>query len=148
MPFDPALADCDVATLPLDRVIDLLDTSLDIHAPDRIAHYRDRMAAGERFPPIAVVRLLGRYLVADGHKRLAAYRSLGPVDIVVEVWPLRRWARDQWRQAVANGRKNRTILVMGVRDPRSASRLLLTTLRHWKRVVTSLALRAARLKRP
>jgi hypothetical protein len=148
MSFDPGLADCDVATLPIDRVIDPLDIGPDTHAPDRIARYRDQMAAGERFPPIAVVRLCGRYLVADGHKRLAAYRSLGPADILVQVWPLQRWVRDQWQQAVANARKNRTIIVTSVRDPRSASRLLLTTVLHWKRVVTSLALWAARLKRP
>ena len=140
MAFDPALADFDVATLPLDRVIDPLEVT---HAPERIARYRDRMVAGERFPPITVVRLLGRYLVADGHKRLAAYRTLGPTDILVQVWPLKRWARDQWEQAVANARKNRTIIALSVRDPRSASRLLLTTLLHWKRVATSLARWAA-----
>jgi hypothetical protein len=135
MTFDPALAESRVARVLVDDVVDLLTIS---HAPERIAAYGERMAAGDRFPPIAVVRLLGRFVVADGHKRLAAYRALGRPDIVVQVWPMRRWARDQWQQAVANGRKNRTILAMSVRDPRSASRLLLTTVLHWKRVAISL----------
>jgi hypothetical protein len=134
--FDPALAEFRVATLPLERVIDPLALT---HAPDRVAHYRDCMAAGERFPPIAVVRVLGLYLVADGHKRLAAYRSLGFTDILVEVWPLGRWARDQRRQAVANLRKNRTIARLAMREPQTAFRLLLSTILHWKRVGASLA---------
>ena len=49
-----------------------------------------------------------------------------------------RNARSRTRPRVANGRKNRTIVAMSVRDPRSASRLLLTTLLHWKRVAISL----------
>jgi hypothetical protein len=134
--FDPALAEFRVATLPLERVIDPLAIT---HAPDRVARYRDCMAAGERFPPIAVVRVLGVYLVADGHKRLAAYRSLGSTDILVEVWPMRRWASDQRRQALANLRKNRMIVFLAVREPIAAFRLLLSTILHWKRVGASLA---------
>jgi hypothetical protein len=142
--FDPALAEFSVATLPLERVIDPLAIS---HAPEHVARYRDAMAAGDRFPPISVIRVFGRYLVADGHKRLAAYRSFGPADILVEVWPIGRWFRDQKRQAATNLRKNRTIVQLAMREPRAAFRLLLSTVLHWKRVAASLAFWIARRRR-
>jgi hypothetical protein len=137
--FDPGRAEYPTRSLPVSDVVDLLPLS---HAPERIAQYRERMAAGDRFPPIAVIRLFGRYVIADGHKRYSAYRSLGAAAIVVEVWPLTRWLKDQWQQAVGNARKNGRILRTGVSDPRRAGRLLLTTLLHWRRVATSLMLRA------
>jgi hypothetical protein len=112
------------------------------HAADRIACYREQMLAGARFPPIAVIRLFGRHFVADGHKRLAAFRTLPSAqEIVVEVWPPSRWFADQYRQAVANARKNRRILALSVTRPQEAGRLAATTLLHWRRVVVSLLLR-------
>src|SRR5262245_53290499 len=69
--FDASLAEYPTRVLRCDEVVDLIPLS---HAPDRIAQYRDEMRQGNRFPPISVIRLVGRYLVADGHKRFAAYR--------------------------------------------------------------------------
>ena len=138
--FDPELACFRTVLLPCADVIDLLPLS---HAPDRIATYREQMQRGARFPPVSVIRLAGRYLVADGHKRFSAYRQIGHRDIVVEVWPLRRWLLDQLRQARSNSRKNLRILATGVSDPAEAWRLLLTTALHWRRVAMSLASRAA-----
>ncbi len=77
-------------------------------------------------------------MIADGHKRYSAYRGLDRPDILVEVWPLRRWLRDQLRSGDGNARKNGRILAASVTDPRQAWRLLLTTLLHWRRVATSL----------
>jgi hypothetical protein len=138
--FDPELARFSTLVLPCVDVIDLLTVS---HAPDRIDEYREQMRGGARFPPISVIRLARRYLVADGHKRFSAYRQLGYAHIVVEVWPLRRWLLDQWRQARSNAQKNLRIVVTGSSDPSGAWRLFLTTARHWRRVATSLARRAA-----
>jgi hypothetical protein len=138
--FDPARAEFPTRVLPCREVVDLIPL---IHAPDRVQLYRERMEAGDRFPPISVVRLFGRYLVADGHKRLAAYRQIGEPEILVEVWSYGRWLRDQWQQALRNGRKNRRILTTSVTSPGEAWRLLQTTLLHWRRVAMSLAARAA-----
>jgi hypothetical protein len=137
--FDPDLAAFATVTLPCAEVIDLLAVT---HAQARVDEYRSRMAAGDRFPPVSVLRVAGRYLLADGHKRFAAYRGLGHTHIDVEVWPLWRWLQDQARQVRDNARKNARILVMTVRDPAEARRLALGTLRHWRRVATSLVLRA------
>jgi hypothetical protein len=136
--FDASRATSPTARLPLSAVHDPLTVT---HAADRIAGYREQMLAGARFPPIAVIRLCGRHLVADGHKRLAAFRTLGLQEIIVEVWPWSRWLADQHRQAVANARKNRRILALCVTRPRDAARLAATTLLHWRRVVVSLLLR-------
>lgn len=59
--------------LPLAAVRDPLVVG---HAEDVVACYREAMAAGAQFPPVAVVRLGGCYLLADGHKRLRAFRAL------------------------------------------------------------------------
>ena len=138
--FDPTRAVWPTIRLPVSAVQDLLMVS---HAPEQIAIYRDQMRSGQRFPPISVIRLFGRYVIADGHKRFAAFRMLAGRDIVVEVWPWSAWVADLWRQAVANARKNRTILELSVRRPRAAGRLLLTTLLHWKRVAASFAMWAS-----
>lgn len=133
--FDVTRAASPVARLPLLAVHDPLVVT---HAADRIARYRDQMLRGDRFPPISVIRVFGRHLVADGHKRLAAFRTLGADDILVEVWPLSRWVADQCAQAAANARKNRRILALSVTSPREAARLAATTLEHWTRVARSL----------
>jgi hypothetical protein len=138
--FDVARAEFSTRRLAVEQIIDLLPIS---HAPERIATYRNRMIAGDRFPPIAVIKLFGRYVIADGHKRYSAYRGLHRGDILVEVWPYHRWLRDQLRQTMGNARKNGRILAASVTDPAQAWRMLLTTLLHWRRVATSLWQRAA-----
>ena len=75
------------------------------------------MRAGDLFPPVSVIRLLGRWLVADGHKRYVAWAGLGGKEIVVEVWPLRRWLADQAGQAARNARKNGRIVGPSLRRP-------------------------------
>ena len=117
----------------------MIDPLTELHAPETVQRYRDAMRRGDRFPPIGVLAVARRYLVADGHKRLAAYRGLGEATIRVEVWPLGRWLGDQWRQATANARKNRRILRLARTDPVAAARLFGTTLAHWRRVALSLA---------
>jgi hypothetical protein len=136
--FDPAQAQFPTRTLPLASVIDLLSVT---HAPERIAQYRSAMQRGERFPPIAVVRVGGRFLVADGHKRLSAFRALSPGPIVVEVWPVRRWLRDQWQQLARKTGQHVRLVRRGFRDPRArreARRLALDTIGHWRRMLRSL----------
>ncbi len=134
-PFDPVLAALPTRTVSLDRVIDLLAPT---HAPDRVARYRERMLLGDRFPPVSVVVIAGRMIVADGHKRLTAYKTFGRDDITVEIWTFRRFLQDQWAQVRANARKNRLILTQSVSNPGESVRLLRGTLLHWKRVATSL----------
>lgn len=136
-PFDAARASAPTVIVPLERVVDLL--AAEPHAPDRVAAYRAAMLSGAQFPPISVVTWGARYLVADGHKRLAAYTALGPQDIRVEVWSWRRWWWDQARQLKHNARKNGRVLSLCVTDPRAAGTLFATTMHHWRRVARSLA---------
>jgi hypothetical protein len=134
-PFDPALAAYPTEVVALNRVLDPLWIT---HAPDRVTAYRDAMLRGDRFPPISVMRAGRRRVVVDGHKRLSAYRALGRGDIRVEIWPLRQWLRDQWRQVVANAAKNRRILTLVFVDHREAARLFRSTALHWRRVALCL----------
>jgi hypothetical protein len=143
--FDAALAGAPTRWLDVAAVIDVLQVS---HAPERIAEYRDAMRRGERFPPVSVVRLGGRFFIADGHKRFSAYKEMGAERILVEVWSLRRWLRDQGGQL---GRKTRAQVAILVRSPFDASarargrRLFWDSVGHWRRIATSLAaLRGAR----
>ncbi len=139
--FDPALATAPTRVLPVGAVVDLLQVT---HAPDRVGEYRHAMQRGERFPPIAVVPVAGRFVVADGHKRLTAYKGLPVTDIVVEVWTIRRLLRDQWRQFRAKTAQQWRVLSRSAVDPdarREAVRLFRDTVRHWKRIGVSLASR-------
>lgn len=136
-PFDATQASAPTVIVPLDRVVDLLGA--EPHAPERTAAYRAAMLSGAQFPPISVVTWGARFLVADGHKRLAAYAGLGSQHIRVEVWSWRRWARDQARQLTHNTRKNGQVLSLCLTDPRAAGALFATTMRHWRRVARSLA---------
>jgi hypothetical protein len=135
--------------LPLGAVHDLLVVG---HAEEVVERYRAAMAAGARFPPVAVVRLGRWYLLADGHKRLRAFRALaaaapagegagsgaGGDRVLVERWSWWRWLADQGRQARGNLRKNVRILALARRDPAAAAALAVTTLAHWRRVAQSL----------
>jgi hypothetical protein len=145
--FDTAGAEFPTRVLPLARVVDPLPVS---HAPERIEAYRLAMERGERFPPIAVVRWGARFLVADGHKRFTAYRQLsGRDEIVVEVWPLRRWLRDQLGQLRRKTRQQLGILRRSYTDPqarRDATRLAWDTVGHWRRMALSLRRHLSRSK--
>jgi hypothetical protein len=139
--FDPTRAEFPTRVLPLECVVDLLSVS---HAPERIAQYRVEMQRGDRFPPIAVVRIGRRFLVADGHKRLSAWRELTRDPIVVQVWTLRRLLRDQWQQLTRKTRQHLRLARQSCSDPRARQdtrRLALDTVGHWRRVVRSLRAR-------
>jgi len=139
--FNPALAAFPTRRVRIDQVVDLLPVS---HAPERIAAYRHAMESGERFPPISVVRVAGRLLIADGHKRFSAYRSLPVTEIVVEVWTMRRWLRDQCGQFLRKTRQQWSLGWRSLRDPRAraqARRLFWDTIGHWRRMALSVARR-------
>lgn len=121
--------------LPVSSVIDLLPNSSRL---ERIATYREAMRRGEDFPPISVVRFAGRFVVADGHKRLAALKSLGREQVLVELWSWRDWTADQRRQLRENLAKNRRILRLIFSNPKESWRLLRSTLRHWRRVALAI----------
>jgi len=95
-PFDCARAAFPTRVVPTARIVDLLQVT---HDPENVLAYQKAMQAGELFPPIAVVRFAGRYIIADGHKRFGAFRALERDEIAVEVWPWRRVAGDLGRQA-------------------------------------------------
>jgi hypothetical protein len=136
--FDPALAEFPTRVVPVDRVLDLLGVS---HAPERIAAYRRAMEGGEVFPPISVIRLGRRFVIADGHKRFSACRQLRVHEVVVEVWTVRRCLRDQWRQLARKTRQQIGLLRASTRDRyarRALRRLALDTIGHWRRVFRSL----------
>ena len=100
-PFDPAKASAPTRVVPVRRVVDLLEVT---NAPETVARYRDAMARGERFPPVAVIPFVGRYFIADGHKRFTAALPLAGDEVAVEVWGWGRLAADLWRQSRAQQR--------------------------------------------
>lgn len=136
--FDPQRAQWPTRKVGCDQVIDLLEVA---HAPERVEEYRQAMQRGELFPPIAVVRFCGRYLVADGHKRFTAYKSLRSQDLIVEVWPLRRWLSDQRRQ-FAQGVRRQTVtllrVALGQRNRAEAGEITRHVRQHWSRILRSL----------
>lgn len=134
--FDPTRAELPVRRVPVARVVDPLSVP---HAPDRVAAYRAAMLAGERFPPISVLPVAGRFWIADGHKRWSAYRALGAREVWVELWTLRRWLRDQGRQVAGTGRRLGRALALLVVRPREGLALLAAAPLHWWRVARSLA---------
>lgn len=138
--FDPALARGPTRVLAVSDVIDMLEVE---HAPEHVERYREAMSRGERFPPVAVVRLAGRYFLADGHKRFAAFRRLGGHEsIVVEIWSIPRWSRDQWGQLRRKAGLQIDLLRRAVREPaaRAETRALLGHYgAHWRRIGRSLA---------
>lgn len=142
--FDPTLAEFPTRTLRLVQVVDLLHVT---HRADEVERFRRAILSGERFPPISVVLLAGRFFIADGHKRFSAYASLPVTDIVVQVWTIRRWLKDQWRQLRYKTRQQCSLAFRSLYDPRAraeARRLVLDTVGHWRRIVVSLTTRSTR----
>ncbi len=141
--FDEALAEYPTRTLPIDQVIDLLQVS---HLPERIEEYRGAMLRGDRFPPVSVVEIAGRFFVADGHKRFIAYTGLPVTEVVVEVWTTRRWLADQWRQFASKIGQMSLLATRSLVDSTAraqAVRLFWDTLGHWRRIALSLKGRLA-----
>ena len=146
--FDPALADFPTRWVRVEQLVDVLHVT---HRPDCVEQYRQAMQRGDLFPPVSVLAI-GRWLfIADGHKRFQAYRLLAAKDIVIEVWPLWRWLRDQWQQFVNKTRQQWRLTIRIPFDPLAraeARRLVRETLRHWKRLAVSLFLLLSRRGRP
>jgi hypothetical protein len=142
--FDPALAEFPTRVVSLAQVVDLLHVT---HRPDEIERFRQAIEGGDRFPPISVVPLAGRFYVADGHKRFSAYGSLPVSHIVVQVWTIRRWLQDQWRQFRHKTRQQCSLAFRSLYDQRAraeARRLVLDTIGHWRRILVSLTTRSTR----
>lgn len=133
--FDPALAAYPTRRLRVAQIVDPLHIT---DAPHLVASYRSAMLAGDVFPPAATVRLFGVWFLADGHKRFTAYRSLGGQEIVVQVWPVSRWLRDQAEQARATVRRWRAVLAGTDPSGPQARDLLRTEIAHLRRIVASL----------
>ncbi len=137
-PFDPALSAAPTRCVSVRRVVDLLNVT---HAPERIESYREAMCAGDRFPPISVVRLGGRYVVADGHKRLSAAKALGEERIDVEIWSIWRLTRNlagqSARHAAAAGRALGGVF-RGADGRRDSWHFVTATVAHWRRTGRSL----------
>lgn len=136
--FAPELARYPTQMVPVSRVIDLLEVT---HAPGRIAQYREAMARGERFAPVSVLQLGRWYFLADGHKRFTAYRFFGEEQILVELWTLQVWARDQYRQLKRDLGRAWAVFRRRNKDPRTPGDLrafVRSRLRHWARIFHSL----------
>jgi ABC-type multidrug transport system fused ATPase/permease subunit len=143
--FEPSGAQFPTRLVRAARVVDLFTTT---HAPERIESYRQAMAAGERFPPVSVIRVGRRFVIADGHKRFTACRALGADQIPVELWPLRKLLADQLRQFRRTARRIATVIARAARHPegrKEARRLYWDTVGHWQRIALSAAARARRV---
>lgn len=133
--FDPLKAHGPTLRLSVDEIIDLLQVT---HAEDRIAEYA-AMRQGFLFPPIGVFRLGRRWLLTDGHKRLAAYRRLDQPEILVECWSLDILYADLCRQSHKSHQRLLAALANIPSNPQPIFDLLAHTLAHWWRIVRSLA---------
>jgi hypothetical protein len=120
------------------RVADIIDLLQVTHASDRIGDYAAAMRRGERLPPIAVFGRFGFWFVADGHKRLSAYRQFGQPWVLVECWPLGALLADLLRQAGKSWRRICAALAALPEDRQPAGLLLAHTLAHWSRLGRSL----------
>ena len=121
----------------VDELIDLLHVT---HAPDRIEEFKRAIGDGARLPPIAAIRLGGRWFIADGHKRFSAYKLLNYEEVEVEVWTGRRWLHDQWRQLRHKTGQQVSIIARAPFDPaarKQARRLWWDTVGHWQRIIRS-----------
>lgn len=98
------------------------------------------MEQGVQFPPISVVAVLGRYVVADGHRRFSAARGLPIDEVVVEVWPFAQLAADLLAQTRATLREwRRAVVALLTRgSARELGDVLRATAAHWWRIVRSL----------
>ncbi len=137
-PFDRARASLPTLVVPMARILDLLQVT---HDPENVHAYQMAMRAGDVFPPIAVVRFAGRYIITDGHKRFAASRALGVDAIAVEVWSWRRVAADLGRQAGRWWRRLWRVTVESTHGPaarRETQRFIRDTAVHLARVARSL----------
>src|SRR3989442_5056784 len=131
--FDSVRATSPTRMVPLSQVVDLLQVT---HAPERVAEYRKAMEDGKRFPPIAVVALGTRLIIADGHKRFAAYKTLPVRRILVEVWTMRRCLQDLACQSLRQATRGWRILLRTGLDAGARAetfRYLRSQLAHWKR---------------
>ncbi|HEY3131195.1 MAG TPA: hypothetical protein VGL91_17190 [Acidobacteriota bacterium] len=136
--FDPVRATSPTRMVPLGQVVDLLQVT---HAPERVDEYRKAMERGQRFPPIAVVALGKQLIIADGHKRFAAYKTLPVQRILVEVWTMRRCLRDLVRQSLRQAKRGWRILLRTPRDSNARDETLQyvrSQFAHWRRIVSSL----------
>jgi ABC-type multidrug transport system fused ATPase/permease subunit len=137
--FDAALAHFPTRMVPAVQVVDLFRTT---HAPERIESYRQSMAAGNRFPPVSVIRFGSRFIIADGHKRYQACRLLNAGEIPVELWTVRKLLQDQWRQFRHKTSQIAGVAVRATRGPQGrqeAHRLFWDTVGHWQRIAVSAA---------
>jgi ABC-type multidrug transport system fused ATPase/permease subunit len=143
--FDTSCAEFATRVVPVAQVVDFFTTR---HAAERIESYRNAMRKGERFPPISVIRIGRRFVIADGHKRFRACRALGATQVTVELWPLRKLLDDQYRQFRHKTHQIATVVARAMRHPegrKEPHRLYWDTVGHWKRVGLSGAARVRRL---
>ena len=137
-PFDSDRAAFPTRVVPVGRVADLLSVT---HDPRGIGAYRDAMRRGERFPPISVIPIAGRFVIADGHRRFQAWRELGAGEILVEVWPLHALVADLWQQHLRfmrGGSEAIRSLARGRVGRQEAGRFFRHLIDHWIRIARSL----------
>jgi ABC-type multidrug transport system fused ATPase/permease subunit len=143
--FDASRAEFATRVVPAAQVVDFFTTT---HAAERIDSYMNAMRDGERFPPISVIRIGRRLVIADGHKRFQACRALGATQVTVELWPLRKLLDDQYRQFRHKTHQIVTVVARAIRHPegrKDAHRLYWDTVGHWKRIGSGAAARLRRL---
>jgi hypothetical protein len=137
-PFDPQLGTPPVRPIRREEVVDLLQVT---HASEQIHQFRSAMLNGDRFPPISVLPVLGRYILTDGHKRYWACTALGVEEVPAEIWGWGRLMRDllrQLRTQLALIRSLATATVRGPEGRRRARFYIRGTFRHWRRTALSL----------
>jgi len=136
--FDRELAEFETMTVPIGNVIDLLSET---HAPDKIIEYRAAMDAGAVFPPIGVVRLGGRFIVTDGHKRLSACKQRGMSHVMVQVWTWGKLGADLAAQSLRSTARLVSLLLRSTHDRESRRwlrKFYWDTVLHWRRFFVTL----------
>lgn len=74
-------------SIKLDEIV--VDSSFQMRESineETVKEYHDKMTLNEKFPPLSVFKIDGKFYLADGFHRYRAFKQIGEDDVVCDVW--------------------------------------------------------------